>query len=71
MILEKSYHLKEQQKNKINSPQKEIAKNVEWIDNIKNLKNVFLVANEVLDAIPSKRFIKKDNNFFEKVIKIK
>ena len=25
----------------------------------------------MLDAIPSKRFIKKDNNFFEKVIKIK
>ncbi len=70
-ILEKSYHLKEQQKNKINLLPKEIAKNVEWIDNIKNLKNVFLVANEVLDAIPSKRFIKKDNNFFEKVIKIK
>ena len=71
LIFEKSYHLKEQQKNKINLLPKEIAKNVEWIDNIKNLKNVFLVANEVLDAIPSKRFVKKNNNFFEKIIKIK
>ena len=67
MILEKSY--RRTTKNKINSLPKEIAKNVEWIDNIKNLKNVFS-CQWVLDAIPSKRFIKKDNNF-EKVIKIK
>ena len=48
-----------------------LSEKVEWINEINNLKNVFLIANEVLDAIPSKIFIKEENNFYEKVIKIK
>ena len=70
-ILEKSKYLKRQQKDKINNLPKEISKKVEWINDVSNIKNVFLIANEVLDAIPAKRFIKKENKFYEKIIKSK
>ena len=70
-IIEKSEQLKKQQKEKIRKLPENLAKNVEWISEINNLKNAFLIANEVLDAIPSKIFIKEKNNFYEKIIKIK
>ena len=70
-IVEKSDHLKKQQKEKIKKLPRNLSEKVEWINKINNLKNVFLIANEVLDAIPSKIFIKEKNNFYEKIIKIK
>ncbi len=46
--------------------------NVSWIDSLDHLKNgpnIFL-ANEFFDALPIKQFIKKNNSWFEKKIKI-
>ena len=69
-ILEKSNYLKEQQKNKISMLSKKYSSRVEWVNEISHLKDIFLIANEVLDAIPTKRFLKKENKFYEKVIKL-
>jgi len=70
-ILEKSKYLIEQQKIKIARLPKKYSDVVEWIDKIENIDNVFLIANEVLDALPAKLFLKKENKFYEKVVKIK
>jgi len=70
-IIEKSLHLRKQQKEKINKILKDERNVVEWIDDIAKINDVFIIANEVFDAIPSKIFIKDNNNFYERVIKIK
>lgn len=70
-ILERSKYLKKQQKEKLSKLPKEYFEIIEWIDEIKYIENVFLVANEVLDALPAKIFIKENNFFYEKVIKLK
>ncbi len=70
-ILEKSYYLKKQQKIKINKLKKIKKSIVEWIDKIENIENAFLIANEVLDAIPAKIFTKQNDFLFEKVITLK
>ena len=70
-ILEKSQYLKKQQKNKLRNLPKNCFEIIEWIDNIKYIENVFLIANEVLDALPSKMFTKENDCFYEKVIKSK
>ena len=70
-ILEKSKYLIDQQKIKIAKLPKKYSDIVEWVDNIENIDNVFLIANEVLDALPAKLFLKKENKFYEKVIRIK
>ena len=70
-ILEKSIYLKKQQEKKINLLPKKKREIVEWVDNIENIENVFLIANEVLDAMPSKILFKENNFFYEKVIKTK
>ena len=70
-ILEKSKYLIDQQKIKIAKLPKKYSDIVVWIDKIENIDNVFLIANEVLDALPAKLFLKKENKFHEKVIKIK
>lgn len=68
-IIEKSDHLKEQQKNKIKKLPNNLSSRVEWLDDLKKIDNAFLIANEVLDAIPSKIFFKEKDNIYEKVIK--
>ena len=40
---------------------KKYSSRVEWVNEISHLKDIFLIANEVLDAIPTKRFLKKEN----------
>jgi len=65
-IFEKSHFLKKIQKKKITSC------NVSWISSLDNLKsgpNIFL-ANEFFDALPVKQFIKKNNKWFEKKVKV-
>jgi cyclopropane-fatty-acyl-phospholipid synthase len=65
-IFEKSHFLKKIQKKKITSLK------VSWInslDNLKNGPNIFL-ANEFFDALPIKQFIKKNNKWFEKKVKV-
>lgn len=68
-ILEKSIYLKKQQEKKIRLLPEKYNGVVEWIDEIKDVENVFLLANEVLDAIPSKILLKENNIFHEKVIR--
>ncbi len=70
-ILEKSLYLKKQQEKKIKLLPEKYRNIVEWIDEVKYIENVFLLANEVLDAIPSKILFKENNIFYEKVIKTK
>ena len=70
-ILEKSLYLKKQQQEKIGLLPEKYRGIVEWVNEVKNIDNVFLIANEVLDAIPSKILIKENNIFYEKVIKTK
>ena len=44
----------------------EIAEKIAIHPNVS--ENVFIIANEILDAIPSKIFHKEDNKFYEKCI---
>ena len=65
-ILEKSHFLKKIQKKQL------VDHNVKWIDSLNKLNNgpnIFL-ANEFFDALPMKQFIKKNDKWFEKKIKI-
>ena len=65
-ILEKSNFLKKIQIKKLSQFQ------VTWIDSLNKLKNgpnIFL-ANEFFDALPIKQYIKKNNKWFEKKVKI-
>ena len=65
-ILEKSNFLKKIQIKKLSKF------NVTWIDSLSKLENgpnIFL-ANEFFDAQPIKQFIKKNNKWFEKKVKI-
>ena len=65
-IFEKSHFLKKIQKKKITSSK------VSWInslDNLKNGPNIFL-ANEFFDALPIKQYVKKNNKWFEKKVKV-
>ena len=66
IILEKSQILKKIQKKKL------IFQKVLWIDKLNKIKkgpSIFL-ANEFFDALPIKQFIKKQNKWFEKKVKI-
>ena len=65
-ILEKSNFLKKIQIKKLSQFK------VTWIDSLSKLKNgpnIFL-ANEFFDALPIKQFVKKNNKWFEKKVKI-
>ena len=70
-IYEKSEYLKKQQQEKLSKLPKNYFEIIEWVDHINNIENVFLIANEVLDALPAKIFTKTNNFFYEKVIKLK
>ena len=66
IIHEKSPQLIKKQKIIIN------FRNVKWVKNLvklNNLPSIFL-ANEFFDAIPIKQFFKKNNNWYERYIKI-
>tara|TARA_Y100000590_G_scaffold463144_1_gene629136 strand:+ start:3458 stop:4504 length:1047 start_codon:yes stop_codon:yes gene_type:complete len=65
-ILEKSIFLKKIQKKKLSSHK------VNWINSLNKLENgpnIFL-ANEFFDSLPIKQFVKKNNKWFEKKVKI-
>ena len=66
IILEKSPYLKKIQKSKLKNFK------VKWIKNLSEVKkgnNIFL-ANEFFDALPVKHFIKINNKWFERFIKL-
>ena len=65
-ILEKSELLKKIQKRKIKD------KNIKWLRNLNELKNLpsIFIANEFLDALPIKQFIKKKNKWYERYVDI-
>jgi len=65
-ILEKSELLKKIQKRKIKD------KNIKWLRSLNELKNLpsIFIANEFLDALPIKQFIKKKNKWYERYVDI-
>ena len=67
-IIEKNANLIKKQKNKLQKLPKNLFKKINWVDSNYKSENVFIIANEILDAIPSKIFHKKDNKFYEKCI---
>jgi len=64
VIHEKSQNLIKVQKSKI------LEKNVNWLSDLKNLKNIpsIFIANEFFDSIPIKQFFKKKNLWFERFV---
>ncbi len=67
-IIEKNANLIKKQKNKLQKLPKNLFEKINWVDNSYVSENVFIIANEILDAIPSKIFYKEDNKFYEKCI---
>ena len=66
IILEKSPYLKKIQKNKLKNFK------VKWIKNLNEVKkgNNIFIANEFFDALPVKQFLKINNKWFERFIKL-
>ena len=66
IIHEKSPYLIKKQKTNIK------FKNIKWVKNLKNINNSpsIFVANEFLDAMPIKQFIKNEDIWFEKFVLI-
>ncbi len=64
-ILELSASLQKQQQQTINKHIPKLAKRCIWISNLVDNFNGIVIANEVLDAMPSKRFLFKNANNFE------
>ncbi len=65
-ILEKSLHLKKIQKIKLKN------KKIRWLKNLNELSKIpsIFIANEFFDALPIKQFIKKNDNWYERNVKI-
>ena len=65
-ILEKSQFLKKIQKKKLTS------KYVSWVDTLDKIEKgpIIFLANEFFDALPVKQFIKRNNKWFEKKVKV-
>ena len=65
-ILEKSKYLRIIQKKKLKKL------NVKWLNNLREVSNYpsIFIANEFFDALPVKQFIKKNNLWYERNIKI-
>ncbi len=70
-ILELSASLQQQQQQTINKHIPELANKCVWITNLLNNFNGVVIANEVLDAMPSKRFLFKDGKSFELCVSYK
>ncbi len=64
-ILELSAELQQRQKDTINKTLPELLDRVIWLSSLPNNFSGTVIANEVLDAMPAKRLIKKDNDFVE------
>lgn len=64
-ILEVSAELKHRQKEIINKVLPELMDRVVWLDTLPRNFSGVVIANEVLDAMPAKRLIKKKNHFVE------
>lgn len=71
IMCEKSGALREQQEKKVKELPHDIQKKVVWEDNINHKNNSFIIANEVIDAMPVRIFTKKNNICCEKVIILK
>ena len=65
-ILEKSKYLKKIQKETIKETK------VKWLNNLKDLNKLpcIFIANEFFDALPIKQFIKKENKWHERYVKL-
>ena len=67
-ILELSAELRYRQKQTIGKVLPEIIDRVIWLDSLPSDFSGVVIANEVLDAIPAKRLICLDGNFYELVV---
>ena len=64
-ILELSGELRRRQQQTIKSVLPELMDRVVWLNTLPEHFSGVVIANEVLDAMPAKRLIKRDNNFVE------
>jgi SAM-dependent MidA family methyltransferase len=64
-ILELSAELKQRQKETINKVVPELLDRVVWLNTFPEYFSGVVIANEVLDAMPAKRLIKKQKSFVE------
>lgn len=64
-IIELSALRKKQQKDLISTLPKEISSRVKWLNSLPDNYIGVMIANEVLDAMPVKRILYNNNNFFE------
>ncbi len=64
-ILELSAELKQRQKETLNKVLPELLERVVWLNEFPQNFSGVVIANEVLDAMPAKRLIKKNNGFIE------
>ncbi|MBH32090.1 MAG: hypothetical protein CMD90_00370 [Gammaproteobacteria bacterium] len=71
IMYEKSGALRKQQEDMVKGLPPDLQKKVIWEDNISHKNNSFIIANEVIDAMPVKIFTKKNNMYYEKIIILK
>ncbi|WXT99991.1 MAG: hypothetical protein Ctma_0697 [Catillopecten margaritatus gill symbiont] len=64
-ILELSAELKQRQKDTISKTVPELLGRIVWLNSLPEHFSGVIIANEVLDAMPAKRLIKKENDFVE------
>lgn len=69
LIVDPSLKLQEKQRKKLHNHKEKIT----WFADVKELpvlKNAVLIANEVLDALPLKQYVRTEEGFKEKLIKL-
>jgi SAM-dependent MidA family methyltransferase len=70
-ILELSAELQQRQKQTINNVVPELINKIIWLDKLPENFCGVVIANEVLDAMPAKRIIQKNNQFYELGVGVK
>lgn len=70
-ILEVSADLRERQQALLQESIPEFFEHIIWLDSLPEKFEGMVVANEVLDALPAKRFILEDKNIFEQYVEVK
>jgi len=70
-ILEPSAELKAQQQQLLQDRQKSYFKNIQWISELPQNFYGVILANEVIDAIPCERMIKRDNQWLRMGVSFK
>lgn len=69
-ILEVSNHLRQVQKETLLKLPESIVKRVQWLESLPDVFEGFIIANEVLDAIPVHLIHRKNGDIFERGVKV-